>query len=94
MFGISVMALLCYRPRGWGRAVVGGVFRQQALCYRRCSGSRCWGNRETWWHTIAARSGRMASAGGHAVLGTAGSFHRMPTKASPYHHSQPPDMMV
>ena len=26
MFGISVMTLLCYRPRGWGRAVVGGVF--------------------------------------------------------------------
>jgi len=26
MFSISVMALLCYRPREWGRAVVGGVF--------------------------------------------------------------------
>ena len=26
MFGIATMALLCYRPRSWGRAVVGGIF--------------------------------------------------------------------
>jgi len=26
MFGIAVMALICYRPQGWGRAVVGGIF--------------------------------------------------------------------
>jgi hypothetical protein len=26
MSGIAVMALLCYRPRGWGSAVVGGIF--------------------------------------------------------------------
>ncbi len=26
MFGIAVMALLCYRAQGWGRAIVGGIF--------------------------------------------------------------------
>ncbi len=26
MFGIAVMTLLCYRPGGWRRAVVGGFF--------------------------------------------------------------------
>lgn len=26
MFGIAMMALLCYSPNKWGRAVVGGVF--------------------------------------------------------------------
>ena len=26
MFGIGTMALLCYRPGAWGRAVLGGIF--------------------------------------------------------------------
>jgi hypothetical protein len=26
MFAIAIMALLCYRPRSWGRSVVGGIF--------------------------------------------------------------------
>jgi hypothetical protein len=26
MFGIATASLLCYRPRGWGRAIVGGFF--------------------------------------------------------------------